>query len=92
MLLVSMSHWLVLILLFVFLANMELMLSAFSLACKLPAIACLQNTCTRRSAKYLQVYGSASTCNSPAVTGNCRCVSYLGGVGGDSVASRTAVL
>jgi hypothetical protein len=72
-LLVSTSYLLVLNLLIGISANMELMLSAFSLACKLPAIACLQVTCNHLRANYLQLSAMAglqSTCH-------CQSASYL---------------
>ncbi len=55
-----MSYLLVLNTFIRFSANMELMLSACSLACKLTAIADLQITCNCWSAKYLQISALAS--------------------------------
>ncbi len=49
-------------------ANVELMLSAFSLACKLPAIACLQMTCNRLPANYLH----SLVCKVPASIWICK--------------------
>ena len=51
-----------------FSANVELMLSAFSLACKLPAIACLQMTCNRLPANYLH----SLVCKVPASIWICK--------------------
>ncbi len=70
---VSVSYLLVLNMFIRFSANMELMLSAFSLACKVPAIVCLQITCNRLPANYLH----SPVCKVPASICICQSASYL---------------